>query len=161
MQHIFLAFSLAVICKYEPVCEGCYTPPCSKRFCDTHCTHINTNARTHTYTIIRIQTPLIEQQWQRSDLIYSAESSPWSVMRASGIIKFGPAASSRLVGWLTLSCWLVAMTDCACGARPVCRLIDYTARLQGNLASWLQACLTDWLGDWLISCWFAGVRMSK
>lgn len=28
-------------------------------------------------------------------------------MRASGIIKFGPAGSFRLVGWLTLS-WLAA-----------------------------------------------------
>lgn len=136
-----------------------FRAPCCSVMVDyvMHCTHTHTHNHLKTHTSHRVAV-------QRSGLIYSAESSPWSVMRASGIIKFGPAGSFRLVGWLTLSRWLAAsmMTDWVCGGWPVSRLIDYTCMSAGR--SGRQAgCLfcyffTDWHGwkRWLISFWFVG-----
>lgn len=136
---------------YLFVSQGCYLIMWCTR------THIHNHSETHTSPRAAVQ---------RSGLIYSAESSPRSVMRASGIIKFGPAGSFRLVDWLTLSCWLAASmtTDWVCAGRPVSRLIDYMHVCRevwraGWLAGWLPFCCyfcTDWLGGWLMSCWFVG-----
>lgn len=63
---------------------------------------------------------------QRSGMIYSTGSLLWSVKRARGIIEFGPGGSFRLVGWLTLDCWLAptTMTAWVCVGWPLIRLTD-------------------------------------
>lgn len=41
-------------------------------------------------------------------------------MKACEIIKFGPAASFGVLVRLTLSCWLVVVTDCVFGGMQTC-----------------------------------------
>ena len=111
--------------------------------------HIHNHSETHA---------CIRAAVQRLALIFSAESTLRSVMRASGIIRFGLAGSFRLVGWLTLSCWLAAhtTTDWACSGQPVGRLIDYMHVCRGGLTGcWFAATfsLTDWEADWWAAGW--------
>lgn len=81
---------------------------------------------------------------------------PWSVIRASGIIKCGPTGSFGPVGLLTLSCWLAASitTDgfFFFGGWPVSGLADHVdisgevwrARCRACFATYSQ---TTWPGS--------------
>lgn len=101
---------------------------------------------------------------QRSEIIYSSESLLWFVQRTRGIIEVGCGGSFRLVGWLTLGCWLAAsmMTAWVCVGWPLVRLTEcmqicragclfgcfliywiWKDRVAQRLAEWMPMCVSS------------------
>lgn len=107
---------------------------------------LNNYMQSHTHKCVHDQSKADTshasvRQWERSGLTYFPGSSPWTVMNKWEYWIWTRCFLQPI--WPTLSCWLVVMTNCVAGDRPVCRLIDNTACLSG----W-----PDWLTYKLLVC---------